>query len=183
MKLPLKTRPRALISTAMMLSPGLRQQLESHFGCPVLDVYSMNEAGPVAVLHDGIHVLLQHRLYVEILDPDGNPCPPGVRGEVTLTSGLNFFLLLLRYRTNDYAALEWRDGGSVLVALQGRPPTIYRGANGQLINTLDVTGRSKDSPAPVHPAPSRRWRTAHESSPRQRRCRSHPRRPLHPVRR
>ncbi|MBI3243521.1 MAG: capsule biosynthesis protein CapK [Chloroflexi bacterium] len=143
MKLPLKSRPKAMISTAMMLLPGLRQQLESHFGCPVLDVYSMNEAGPVAVLRDDVHVLLQHRLYVEILDSDGSPCPPGARGEVTLTGGLNFFLPLLRYRTNDYASLEWRDGQPVLVRLEGRPPVLYRGANGQLVNNLDVTGALK----------------------------------------
>jgi hypothetical protein len=48
-ELPLMTRPRALISTAMTLLPGLRRQLEARFGCPVLDLYSLNEAGPVAV--------------------------------------------------------------------------------------------------------------------------------------
>ncbi len=143
MRLPLKTRPRALISTAMMLTSGLRQQLEAHFSCPVLDVYSMNESGPIAVAHDGVHVLLQHRLYVEILDSDGTPCPPGARGEVTLTGGLNFFLPLLRYRTNDYASLGWRDGQPVLIGLEGRPQMLYRGANGQAINNLDVTGALK----------------------------------------
>lgn len=143
MKLPLQTRPRALISTAMTLLPGLRQQLEAHFSCPVLDVYSMNESGPIAVAHDGVHVLLQHRLYIEILDSDGTPCPPGARGEVTLTGGLNFYLPLLRYRTNDYASLGWRDDQPVLIGLEGRPPVLYRGANSQVINNLDVTGALK----------------------------------------
>ena len=129
-----------MISTATTLLPGLRRQLESHFGCPVLDVYSMNGTGPIAVLYDGVHVLLQHRLYVEILDPDGEPCPPGVRGEITLTGSLNFFLPLLRYRTNDFARLEFQGNQPVLVDLEGRPPTIYRGTRGQMINTLDVTG-------------------------------------------
>ena len=156
MKLPLKTRPRVLISTAMTLLPGLRRQLEARFSCPVLDVYSMNESGPIAVASDfrslaGVwrfgsptsHALLQHRLYVEILDSDKTPCPPGARGEVTLTGGLNFYLPLLRYRTNDYASLEWRDGQPVLIGLEGRPPVLYRGANGQVINNLDVTGALK----------------------------------------
>ncbi len=156
MRLPLKTRPRALISTAMRLTPGLRQQLEAHFACPVLDVYSMNESGPIAVASDfrsakdrrdfgslTSHALLQHRLYVEILDPEGNSCPPGGRGEITLTGGLNFFLPLLRYRTNDYASLGWRDGQPVLIGLEGRPPVLYRGTSGQIINNLDVTGALK----------------------------------------
>jgi phenylacetate-CoA ligase len=123
----------------MMLLPGLRRQLEAHFDCPVLDVYSMNETGPLAVEHASGHMLLQHRLYVEILGPEGEPCPPGVRGEVTVSGGLNFYLPLLRYRTNDYAGLEWRGGQPVLVGLEGRPPTLFRGANAETINNLDVT--------------------------------------------
>ncbi len=33
----------------MALLPGLRRRLEERFACPVADLYSMNEAGPVAV--------------------------------------------------------------------------------------------------------------------------------------
>src|SRR6478752_1462937 len=40
-------RPRALLSTSMTLRAALRQQLETAFGCPVVDLYSLNEAGPV----------------------------------------------------------------------------------------------------------------------------------------
>jgi fatty-acyl-CoA synthase len=59
----------------------------------VLDLYSMNEAGPVAVADPqaGGHVLLQHTLYVEILDEAGQPVPTGTRGEITLTGGFNVF--------------------------------------------------------------------------------------------
>jgi phenylacetate-CoA ligase len=123
----------------MALLPGLRAALEAHFHCPALDVYSMNECGPVAVGDPDGHALLQHRLYVEILDGDGNPCPPGARGEVTLTGGLNFFLPLLRYRTNDYASLSFRGMLPVLVGLEGRQPVLFRGAGGQTLNNLDVT--------------------------------------------
>jgi phenylacetate-CoA ligase len=145
MKLPLQTRPRALISTAMMLLPGLQRALEEHFGCRVVDVYSMNECGPIAVAApDGSgFVILQHRLYVEILDPDGAPCPPGVRGEVTLSGGLNPYLPLLRYRTNDHARLEFRGSQPILRELEGRPPTLFRAADGRVINNLDVTGALK----------------------------------------
>src|SRR5262249_30239788 len=99
-RLPLQTKPRAQISTSMTLVPGLRQQLEQRFNCPVLDVYSMNEAGPIAVADPtfGGHLLLQHCMYVEILDGQDKPLRPGERGEVTLTGGFNFCLPLLRYR-------------------------------------------------------------------------------------
>src|ERR1700738_2773455 len=92
LRLSLVSRPRALLSTSMALSPALRQELEARFGCPVLDLYSMNEAGPIAVFDPGLggHALLQHCLFVEILDNSGRPVAPGVQGEVTLTGGFNF---------------------------------------------------------------------------------------------
>ena len=143
-RLPLRWRPKAMISTAMQLLPTLRAELEAHFGCPVLDLYAMNECGPLAVdgTFGGIsgHGLLQHRLYVEILDDEGQVCPPGARGEVVLTGGFNPFLPLLRYRTGDYARLAFAGTLPVLVDLAGRPPVVFTGAEGQAINNIDVTG-------------------------------------------
>jgi len=134
-------RPRALLSTSMALSPGLRQRLESAFKCPVLDLYSLNEAGPIAVATDSSrgHVLLQSRMYVEILDAAGQPVPSGERGEVTLTGGFNFCLPLLRYRTGDHASLERVGPDLVLVGLAGRPPVRYRTASGEWINNIEIT--------------------------------------------
>lgn len=96
--LPLTTQPRVMLSTSMALLPALQRQLEERFRCPVLDLYSMNEAGPVAVRDPAVggHVLLQHRLFVEILDEAGKARPPGERGEVTLTGGFNFCLPLFQ---------------------------------------------------------------------------------------
>jgi phenylacetate-CoA ligase len=142
-RLSLTTRPRALLSTAMVLLPGLRDELQARFNCPVLDIYSMNETGPIAVGVAEGHAILQHRLYVEILAEDGTPCAPGTRGEITLTGGINPFWFLLRYRTNDYASLEFRGNQPILVGLHGRPPIVFRGARGETINTLDVTAALK----------------------------------------
>jgi phenylacetate-coenzyme A ligase PaaK-like adenylate-forming protein len=140
-RLPLQTKPRALISTSMTLLPGLRQQLEQRFNCPVLDVYSMNESGPVAVADSSVggHVLLQHCMYVEITDPQGMPLPTGERGEVTLTGGFNFCLPLLRYRTGDYAALDFNGPEPVLLDLEGRPPVRFRTMIGERINNIEIT--------------------------------------------
>ena len=140
-KLPLQTKPRALLSTSMTLLPAMRERLEARFGCPVLDLYSLNEAGPVAVADSAAagHVLLQHKLYVEILDADARPLPHGERGEVTLTGGFNFCLPLLRYRTGDYAALRCDGTDVVLVGLEGRPPVRFRTMRGEWLNNIEVT--------------------------------------------
>ncbi len=137
--LPLRTRPKALVSTAMALLPRLKQSLEAHFGCPMIDVYAMNESGPIAVGTEAGYALLQPRLYVEILDPEGRPCPPGVRGEVALSGGFNPFLPLLRYRTGDHAALEFNGQQPILVGLEGRPPVVFRARNGHPVNNVDVS--------------------------------------------
>jgi len=134
-------RPKALLSTSMMLLPGLREKLSTTFACPVLDLYSLNEAGPVAVFDPGLdgHVLLQPRLFVEILDPAGHPVAEGSRGEITLTGGFNFCLPLLRYRTGDFAALDFVGGEPVLRGLEGRAPVRFRKPDGVWLNNIDVT--------------------------------------------
>lgn len=141
LRLPLATRPRALLSVGMTLSRGLRDALQARFGCPVLDLYSMNEAGPIAVADAaaGGHVLLQPHLYVEILDAGGQPVPEGQRGEIALTGGFNFCLPLLRYRTGDHAALVHGPQGPVLQGLQGRAAVRFRTAAGAWVNNIDVT--------------------------------------------
>jgi phenylacetate-CoA ligase len=139
--LPMRWRPRALLSTSMALRPASRRALEERFGCPVLDVYSMNEAGPIAVFdgREGGHVLLQPGMFVEILGRDGRPVSPGERGEITLTGGFNPCLPLLRYRTGDYAALRFGAGEPVLVDLEGRPPVRFRTMLGEWLNNIEVT--------------------------------------------
>ncbi len=141
LQLPLQHRPRALLSVSMALSSGLRQQLGEHFRCPVLDLYSMNEAGPLAVFDAdaGGHVLLQPGMFVEILDADGRPLPPGQEGDITLTGGFNFCLPLLRYRTGDRGALAMAGDTPMIVGLQGRRPVRFRTALGGWINNIDLT--------------------------------------------
>lgn len=138
-KLPLRTRPKALLSSAMALLPAFQERLEARFGCPVIDVYGTTESGPTAVAGSAGHELLPHDIYIEILAPDGAPCRPGERGEVTLTGGRNPFLPLLRYRTGDWASLEFRGRTPCLVGLEGRQPVVFRAASGKLVNSIDVT--------------------------------------------
>ena len=107
----------------------------------MLDLYSLNEAGPIAVFDPALegHVLVQPRLYLEILDPAGRPVPAGERGEITLTGGFNFCLPLLRYRTGDFASLDFVRGEPVLRGLEGRPLVRFRRPDGVWLNNIDVT--------------------------------------------
>ncbi len=138
-QLPLKTQPKALVSSAMTLLPGLQKELEDHFHCPVIDIYSMNESRLIAVRVEQSYHLIPHDLFIEILDPEGLPCAPGVRGEIVLTGGRNPFLPLLRYRTGDYAALEYVDQSPLLTNFEGRPPIFFLSNEGKIICSLDVS--------------------------------------------
>ncbi|MEO5373446.1 MAG: AMP-binding protein [Alphaproteobacteria bacterium] len=137
-ELPLRHRPKALVSTAMTLVPGVRTRLESRFGCPVIDVYSMTECRMIAVATDSGHEIVPHDLYVEILAADGTPLPPGQRGEIVVSGGFNPCLPLLRYRTGDFASLDLGDDRVVLKDLQGRSPVRLEDSGGRMVNTIDV---------------------------------------------
>ena len=130
----------------MTLLPGLKRQLEAHFNCPVIDVYSLCESRFIAARVDDEFEIIPHDLYIEILAADGRVCQPGERGEITLTGGRNPFQPLLRYRTDDYAAMEFRGSTPVLVNFEGRQPTLFIDARGKIINNINVTHALKPFP-------------------------------------
>ncbi|MEV4315239.1 AMP-binding protein [Actinocrispum sp. NPDC049592] len=137
-ELPLKHQPKAVLSGAMTLSDTVRRRLAERFRCPVVDLYGITESGLIAWRDHDVHRIVPRRLYVEILDEAGRRCEPGVAGEITVTCGENPMLPLLRYRTGDHAALDWRYG-PVLVGLDGRAPVVFRGADGVTVNSIEVT--------------------------------------------
>lgn len=137
-ELPVRIRPRALISSAMKVLPETRRQLEDRFGCPVVDVFSLCETGPIAHAMGERYEILPDDIFVEILDAAGRRCEPGEPGEITITGGRNPFLPLLRFRTGDTAALEWIDGRPVLTQLEGRMPVTFVRPDGGRLNNIDV---------------------------------------------
>lgn len=138
MTIDLQQTPRVLLSSIFEMSDGVATKLGDHFGCPVLDLYAMTEAGIVAVKTKHGHRLLSPDLFVEILDEHDQPCRPGTVGEITLTGGRNPFLPLLRYRTGDFAALDWIDGSPTLIHLQGRRPVCFPVGDRQ-VHSMEVT--------------------------------------------
>jgi phenylacetate-CoA ligase len=141
--LPINARPKAVLSSASLLLPALRDRLMQRLGCPVIDVYSMNETGPIAFAHSDSatdeHEILPHNLYVEILDDAGRPVPPDERGEIVFTGGVNPFLPLVRYRTGDFGALSHRDGVPRLAGIERRRPVVFQSVEGARIPSISVT--------------------------------------------
>jgi phenylacetate-CoA ligase len=130
--LPLRTRPKAILSGALALGAGLRDRLETHFDCPVIDLYGITEVGLIAWRADnGPHRLLPRDLRVEILAAAGTP------GEIAITCGENELLPLLRYRTGDHATLT--EDGTALVGLEGRAPVRFRAHSGAWVQSLELT--------------------------------------------
>ena len=146
MRLDVPAHPQAIVSTAVALSDGLKQRLADRYGCPVIDWYSLNEAGPIAYscpLGHGHHILA-HDHYVEILGEDDQPVSPGERGEIALTGGRNVFLPLLRYRTGDTGRLAFDpcpcgDPMPRILDLEGRSPVLFRDAAGRVVNPVDLS--------------------------------------------
>lgn len=138
--------PQAIISSIMHLHQRYAEELKSRYGCPVLDVYAMTEAGIIAVSDGNGHRIIPHDLYVEILDGAGRRCPIGVRGEITLSGGRNPYLPLLRYRTGDYASLEVRGGVRVLCDLVGRELESYVAESGNIVHSMEIVRLMREFP-------------------------------------
>ena len=96
-----------LVTGGEFLDPQTRSLLEDCFGVPPHDYYGCREAGPIAwecSTGDGYHVNADS-VIVEVLDDSGDPIPAGTQGNVIVTNLWNHSCPIVRYRTNDIAAL------------------------------------------------------------------------------
>lgn len=96
-----------LRSVGEMLTPEARATIAEAFGGKVVDLYSCEEAGYLALEcpeHGSYHVQAEN-VKLEILDEQDNPCPPGKPGRVVITSLINFASPLIRMDLGDYAEL------------------------------------------------------------------------------
>lgn len=97
---------RLLIGFADLAAPDLRELAARHWQVEVVDIYSCNEMGMIALQcprERQYHVQSEHVL-LEILRPDGTPCAPGETGRVVVTDLQNFAMPLIRYELGDLAA-------------------------------------------------------------------------------
>jgi phenylacetate-CoA ligase len=101
---------RHVQSVGEVLASEIRARCLELLGVPVVDTYSAEEVGYIAIEcpsqtgapSPGYHVQAERHV-VEILDDAGRPCEVGQTGRVVITDLHNFATPILRYEIGDYA--------------------------------------------------------------------------------
>nr|HEX4313445.1 hypothetical protein [Kofleriaceae bacterium] len=86
------------------LSPDTRALVRDVLGVPVVDTYSAEEVGHIAMQCPAAHAYhVAESVIVEVLRDDDAPCAPGEVGRVVVTALHNFATPIVRYEIGDYA--------------------------------------------------------------------------------
>lgn len=96
-----------VIATSEMVSEMDRETIKNALGADVFDHFGMTElAGSASQCSeiDGYHIATEMGVW-EIVDENGNPCPPGVEGDLLVTGTKNFSFPWIRYRIGDRAVM------------------------------------------------------------------------------
>lgn len=99
--------PRALATTASVLTESSRRRLESVFGTQIFDEYRGAEVAWMAGecrAHAGLHINADARL-IEIVDEYDRPVTTGDSGDIVVTDLTNRVFPIIRYRLGDRARL------------------------------------------------------------------------------
>jgi phenylacetate-CoA ligase len=145
---------RELRTFGEILEAECRAELEAVFGVRVVDMYSSQEVGYIALqcpAHEHYHVMAEN-LLVEVLDAHNRPCQPGEIGRVVVTTLHNFAMPLLRYDIGDYAELgapcPCGRGLPVLKRILGRQRNLLALPDGRRVwPVFDAGDRPQELPA------------------------------------
>lgn len=103
-------RPKAIISSSMMLLPTERRVIEAAFDCKVTDLYGCEEVGLIACeceAHSGMHMDMENN-YVELVDSNGRDVAAGEDGAIVVTNLISKAMPLVRYKMGDVASIQQR---------------------------------------------------------------------------
>lgn len=137
-----KLGTRVAFVTSERLYDEQREIIQSTFGCPVANGYGGRDAGFIAhqCPSGGMHISAED-IIVEILNPAGQPVPPGTPGEVVVTHLASGDFPFVRYRTGDVASLDNTScacgrGLPMLRDIQGRATDFVVAADGTVMHGL-----------------------------------------------
>ncbi|MBU0688223.1 MAG: phenylacetate--CoA ligase family protein [Gammaproteobacteria bacterium] len=87
------------------LHPGLRERCVALGSIDIVDMYSSQELGLIALQcpDSGLYHTQDENLIVEVLDEQGQPCVQGEVGRIVITDLHNYATPLIRYEIRDYA--------------------------------------------------------------------------------
>jgi phenylacetate-CoA ligase len=133
-------RVGAIITSAGTLYPFMRETIEQVCGAPVFNRYGSREVGAIAIecsRHEGMHIA-SDIVHVEVVDEYGQLCPPGVEGEMVVTTLVNRVMPLIRYRIGDRGVMSGRAcscgrPGPLLAQVTGRVTDVFRTRSGAVI--------------------------------------------------
>lgn len=98
-------RLREVETLSERVPPDLRARCREQWNIPLVDMYTTEEAGYLALqcpAHPHYHVQSEH-VILEILDDGGRPCEAGETGRIVVTDLHNFATPLIRYDISDFA--------------------------------------------------------------------------------
>ena len=119
------------------VNPALRTRCQAVLGVPIVDTYSAQEVGAIALQcpDSALYHVHAESLLVEVLNAEGNACTPGETGRVVVTDLHNFATPLIRYELRDYAevgpACPCGRGLPTLTRVLGRQRNMVVLPNGQ----------------------------------------------------
>lgn len=164
----LDVAPRAIFTSAELLTDETRRVIEGAWGERVFNQYAATETGNIAgecEQHAGLHVI-EDLMILEVVDGDNRPVAPGTYGDKLLATVLfNRSQPLIRYELSDRVRL------AAAPCSCGRPYVLIDGIEGRAEEVLRFAG-ARGGEVAVNPhvfhrvmdaAPVRGWQVVQES--------------------
>ena len=104
-----KPRVRTIMACAGTVTQEWRELLQRVFQAQVFDKYGSRDCCDMACecqYHTGLHVFSPH-CFIEIVDDNLRPCPPGETGQILVTLLNNHTFPMIRYQVSDLA--QWAE--------------------------------------------------------------------------